>query len=170
MAEVVNGVAHLLVRHDRTVLLTEQDRDESGLPVMAMNDIGALISVDHEFDGSLGEESESFGIVCVSVQAFPAEEVCCRMWLYEETLPPARVAEPYRAEDSAVVPGHPQIVVAGCQAPDIGVTQAGVLRQDDLDRVSSYLEFAAQTRYHIPEPARLSRWRAFGRHHDDIHA
>src|SRR6266566_3455687 len=42
MAEVVDGVADFLSRHDPGVLLMQQDRDEPGLPVVAVNDIGTL--------------------------------------------------------------------------------------------------------------------------------
>src|SRR5215831_14826167 len=43
MAEVVDGIADSLVRHDLAILLIEQHRDEPGLPVVAVNDIGTFI-------------------------------------------------------------------------------------------------------------------------------
>ena len=75
MAEVVYGVADSLVRHHLAVLLIQQDRDQPGLQVMAMNDIGALIRPQHELERRLGKEREPLCVVAVPVQTVPAEEV-----------------------------------------------------------------------------------------------
>src|SRR5262245_48304750 len=104
-----------------------------------MNNIGALIGMEHELDRRLGKEDEPLGVVRIPVQAFPTEEVGRRMRLDEKALPPVCVAEPYRAPDRASIPRHPQVVMARRQIPDLRVPQAPVLRQDDLDWVSADL-------------------------------
>src|SRR5580704_11489761 len=53
---------------------------------------------------------------------------------------PVALAEPHRAADRPSIPRHPQVVVAGLEAPDIGVAHAGVLRHENLDRVSPELQ------------------------------
>jgi hypothetical protein len=148
----MDGKADPLVRHDLAVLLIKQDRDQSGLPVVTVNDIWALPGPEHELQGGLGEEREPLRVVCVSVQAVPGEEVS-RMRFDEEAFAAVRVAEPHRAADGPVIPRHLQVVVAGLQVPDIGVPHAGVLRQDDLDSVPAQLQFAAQPGYHIARAA-----------------
>src|SRR5208282_977957 len=130
VAEVVYGVTHSLVRHRRAVLLVKQYRDEPGLPVMAMNDIGTLISPEHKLERCPRKEREALRIVPVPIQAVAAEEVVCRVRLDEKTLAPVHVTEPYRAVNCPLIPRHPQVPVAGLQAPDIGVPHAGILRQD----------------------------------------
>ena len=45
VAEVVDGVADPLIRHRLPVLLIQQDRNQAGLPVVAVDDVGALARV-----------------------------------------------------------------------------------------------------------------------------
>jgi hypothetical protein len=169
MAEIMDGVADPLVRHGPGVLLRQQDRDEPGLPVVAVNDIGTLTGPGHELQRRLGEEREPLRVVSVPVQALPAEEAGGRVRLDEIAFPAVRVAEPHRAADRPAVPRHPQVVVARPQVPDLRLPHAGVLGQDDLDRVPPEFQFPAETGHHIAEPARLGRRCALGRHHHDIH-
>jgi hypothetical protein len=48
-----------------------QDRDEPGLPVVAVHDIGALISGEHELERRLREKREPFPVVCVPTGGAP---------------------------------------------------------------------------------------------------
>jgi hypothetical protein len=157
------------VRHVPLVLFAEDDRDQPGRPVVAVDDVRPLSGLAHELDGGAGKECESLGVVAVPVQAPPAEDIRCRMRLNEKAFPPVRVAEPDGAAHRAAVPRHPQITVAGLQAPNAVVPHAGVLRQDDLDRVSPEFQFAAEARHRIAEPACLGHRGALRGHHHDIH-
>jgi hypothetical protein len=107
MAEVVDGITNPLARHGLAVLLTQQDRDESRLPVVAMDDVGTLADLEHEFGRRLGKEREPLRVIPVSVEAVPAEEVGRRMRLDEKAFAPAGVAEPHGAVDCFLIPRHP---------------------------------------------------------------
>lgn len=77
MPEIMDGVADLLARQRRRGrgLFPQQDRDQACLPVVTVDDIGALTGVQEEFDGRGREEREPLRVVGVPVHALPAEEI-----------------------------------------------------------------------------------------------
>jgi hypothetical protein len=152
IAEVVHRVTDPLVRHRMPVLLTQQHRDQAGVPVVAMDDIRALAGLQQELQRRLGKEREPCNVVVISVQQVPAEEVIRRVRLDEKALPAVHEPEPHGAVHRPAVPWHPQVMIDGLQAPDIALPHAGVHREDDLHRVPPDLQLTAQAEYHTPSP------------------
>jgi hypothetical protein len=128
VAEVVDRVTHLLVAQGGRVLLAQKHWDEGRLPVVAVDDVGPLVRLDHELQGGLGERAEPLDVVPVPVQPIAAEEALRRVWLDEVALSAVHEPEPDGARYVPAVPGHAQSLEADVKAPHVPVAHASVLR------------------------------------------
>ena len=96
MLEVVKGVADARVGHAHVlVYLVEQDRHQTGLPVVTMNDFGPLAAFQHEFQRCPAEEGEALVVVLVSIKHAAMKEILIRVRFDEEA--PAAMDEPLAA-------------------------------------------------------------------------
>ena len=168
--EVMQRVANPRVSHAHPLVhLVEQDRDQPRLPVVAMNDVGVFVALEHELQRRLAEERKALVVVALPVKRAAMEEVLVGVRLDEEALSPVHEAEIDAAVHRAAIPRHPEVLEAELQVEDLVVAQAVILGQDDLHRVAADLQFPAQAEHDVAQPADLGHGRALRRNHHDIH-
>ena len=87
MADIVQRVADPRMGHPQLVVdLIKQHRYQAGLPIVAMDDVGMLVALEHELQGCAGEECKALRVVALAVEAAAIEEIICRIGLDEEAL------------------------------------------------------------------------------------
>jgi len=87
MHDVVDGVANPRVGHAEIfVPFEKQHRDQGGLPIMAVDDVGMLVGLEHELQGRPAEKGKAFRIVPVAVEGAPIEEISMRMGFDKKAL------------------------------------------------------------------------------------
>jgi hypothetical protein len=64
----------------------EKDWNETGLPIMAMNNIGMLVGLEQEFKGGPGEKCEAFRIIAIAVKPISVEKMFVRVGLDKKAL------------------------------------------------------------------------------------
>jgi len=64
----------------------KQHRDQGGLPIMAVDDVGMLVGLEHELQGRPAEKGKAFRIVPVAVEGAPIEEISMRMGFDKKAL------------------------------------------------------------------------------------
>ena len=137
MPEVMDGVADPRVRHPGVlVYFIEQDGNQTGLPVVTMDDLRVFISFEHEFQCCAAEECKTRDIVVVSVKQSAVEEIVLRMRINEEAFQVVGKSKINVAGNLPVVIGNQQVPVALRESADPVVTHAVILGEDDLDGVS----------------------------------
>jgi hypothetical protein len=170
MGDVVEGETDSGVAHaDMLVDFVKEHRNQSRLPIVAMDDVRMLVGLEHEFHCCAAEESESVDVVMMAVKNAAIEKVVVGLWVDEETFQPFHEAEINVAVNPLVVIRDPKIAVGFGQTPDAVVTHAIIFGEDDFDGVATYAELARQALDDIPEPADFSSRRAFGCDHHDEH-
>src|SRR5206468_12751005 len=170
MPEVVEGVADPRVRHPNVfVHFIQEDGNQTGLPVVTMNDLRVFIRLEYEFQCCAAEEGKTRHIVVMSVKQSAVEEIVLRMRVYEEAF---QVADPSKinvAVDLPVEIGNQQVRVALRESRDPVVTHAVILGKDDLDGVSPDRHFLGQALDHIPKTSDFGNRGALRRYHHDEH-
>jgi len=136
---------------------------------MTMDDVGAAIILEQKLQRRLAEKREPAHIVREAIKMAAIEEIVLGMGLDEEAFAAVNEAEPHRAMNSAVVPGHPQIFHADLQSPDLVVAHAIVFRQDDVNLVAADFQLPAQAEDHIAQSANFRYGGAFGGNLYDVH-
>ena len=170
MLEVMDGVAHPLPVHaGMSVLLEQQHRHQPGLPVVAMDNVRPPVVLEQEFQRRLAEKGEAADIILEAVEMTAIEEVVRGMRLNEKALAALDKAKPDRAVDSAVIPRHPQILHADLQAPNLVITHAVILGQDDMDFIATDFQFPAEAINHVRQPADFRHRGAFGSNLHNVH-
>src|SRR5207247_8869756 len=85
MPEVVEGVAEPRVRQPSVfVHFIQEDGNQTGLPVVTMNDLRVFISLEHEFQCCAAEEGKTRHIVVMSVKQSEVAEIVLRIRIFEE--------------------------------------------------------------------------------------
>jgi hypothetical protein len=152
--KIVNGVHHTLVVHpDAVIDLPKQNRDEGGLPIMAVDDGWALTRFQQELDCGPAKECKAHRIIVGSVKNPTIKEIIVRMGLNEVAPTPMNHAEENGTVYGAPVPRNPKIVERAVKPPNLLIPQTIVFGQYDLDVVSSNLKLAAQAKNNIRQPA-----------------
>src|ERR1035441_7020543 len=106
--EVMQRVTHPRMSHPRVLIhLKEQHRHQSGLPIMAVNDVRVLVALEHELQGGLDRKSEPLVVIHLPVERAAVEEVMVGMRLDEEALAAMHEAEIDTAMHGVLVPRHP---------------------------------------------------------------
>ena len=154
------GHAELLIE------LVQEHRYQSGLPVMAVDDVRVLAGLPQELHRRAGKERVAQHIVRKAVNDAAVEEVVAGVRFDEEAFSTMNEAEIHRAMDGPLVPGHPEVLVDLMQLEDVVVAQAVVLGQDDLDMVATDGKLATDAEDHVRKPAYLGHRRHFWR---DMH-
>ena len=86
MLHIVQGVANPGVSHSHIfVHVIEEYRNQPGLPVMTVDDVGMLAGLEHEFQRRPAKEGEALGVVLMTVIHTPIEEILVRMWFDKKT-------------------------------------------------------------------------------------
>src|SRR5689334_16907558 len=130
MTDVVQCVAHAWVGHTQVfVHFKEQRRNESGLPVVAMDDIRVLVQFQHQFERGAIEEGESRRIVVMSIKDATVEEMLFGVRLDKEAFHPVNEPEVSVATNPPVVIRHPQVAVDVTKSEDPVIAHAVVLRK-----------------------------------------
>jgi hypothetical protein len=113
------------------------------LAVEASN-VGPAVCAQHELQSRLGEEGKPRDIVG-ETEEFPAiEELAREMRVDEETAPAVDEGEPNRAADGSAVPGVPSGHGRRPRAHRSGRSTCSRSWEDDIDRVASLLQCAAE--------------------------
>src|SRR6266404_6571551 len=89
----------------------KQHRHQSGLPVVAMDDVRVFVAFEHELESGTGKKSKALVIVSVTVENPPIEEVLIGMRLDEEAFAAMNEAEINAAMNGVIEPGDPKIFV-----------------------------------------------------------
>ncbi len=166
MFKIVDGVADALIRHAAMLIeLIQQYRNQSCLPVVAVNNVRSAVVFEHEFQCRLAEEGKTLSIVMEAVILPPFKKTVFGMRLYEKTLSPLYEAKPDIAPDGSAVPGYPQIAISDVQTPDMVIAHAIVLGQYYLDVVAPYLQLSGEPEDHISQPPHFCYGGAFSRNH-----
>ena len=134
---------------------------EEGYRWLAVREIAAhapLPLLDWQADHYQGS---SLVVIGLAIKDAPMEKILVRVRLNEEALAAMNETEIDAAMNGVVVPRHPHVLVGKLQIVNLVVTQAIVLGQNDLDRVASYLQLAAQAKNHIAQAAHFGDRRAF---------
>ena len=134
-----------------------------------MNHLRPLISLQHELQRGLRQESKPKHIIRRAIQMPTLKEPILRMRLDEKALTPLHKPEPDRAVNRGAEPRNPEIVVCHRQAVDPVIPHAIVLRQDDLDGVAAQLQLTTKPEHHLSQPAGLRDRRALRRDHHYEH-
>ena len=168
--EVVDRIDHALPVHaEAGIDLVEKHRDEAGLPVVAVDDVRPLVALEQELHRRLAEEGKAQRIVLKAVEGTAEKEVVLTVRLDEVALAALHEAEPDRARHARTMPGHPQVLPNLVESPDFVIPHAVVLGQDDLDRMASNLEFAAEAENHVGKSPDLGHRSQLRRNHHDVH-
>ncbi len=77
------------------------------------------------------------------------------MGVYEEAFSAVDKTEEHGTIHLVIIKGDPEIVIDFPETVDVVVAHAVVLGEDDLDRVSPYLDLMGQSVYHIRKSAHL---------------
>ena len=170
MPEVVEGVADPRVRHPNVfVHFIQEDGNQTGLPVVTMNDLRVFIRLEHEFQCCAAEEGKTRHIVVMSVKQSAVEEIVLRMRIYEEAFQIVDQSKINVAVNLPVEIGNRQVPVALRESPDPVVTHAVILGKNDLDGVSSDRQLVGQALDHIPKTSDFGNRSTFRRYHHDEH-
>jgi hypothetical protein len=78
--------------------------------------------------------------------------------------------EIYGTMDMFTVERHPEFIERGLEPPDVVISHAVVLGQDDLDIVATYLKLPTQTKDHVRETAHLGHGSALRGHLNNVHS
>lgn len=74
--EVVKGIADPWVRQaEKFIHVVQQHRHDTGLPVMAVDNVRAFVRLQQEFESSPAEKGEPFGVVVMTVVNSSVKEV-----------------------------------------------------------------------------------------------
>src|ERR1043165_7942523 len=112
MPEIMHGEAHPRMPHAKVLIhLVKQHRHQPRLPVVAMDDIGMLVRLEHELHGRPAEECEAQEAAVLPVVRTAVEKVVPGMRVDEITLPPVYEAKPYGGGNSAAIPWDHQVFV-----------------------------------------------------------
>src|SRR6266705_6359209 len=170
MPEVVEGVADPRVRHPNVfVHFIQEDGNQTGLPVVTMNDLRVFIRLEHEFQCCAAEEGKTRHIVVMSVKQSAVEEIVLRMRIYEEAFQIVDQSKINVAVNLLGEIGNRQVTVALRESPDPVVTHAVILGKNDLDGVSSDRQLVGQALDHIPKTSDFGNRSTFRRYHHDEH-
>src|SRR5262249_2761254 len=135
----------------------------------AMNDVGMLVRLEHEFERGPREKSKPLDVIMMPIKDAPVEKVMIRMWIDEKTFQPFHESKVYVAMDPLVVVWHPKITVRFRETPDTVVAHAIIFGQDDFDWIAANAKFPGQALHNIAEAADFCRRCAFGRDHYNEH-
>jgi hypothetical protein len=135
------------------VNIEEEDRDDSRLPVMTVNDIRMLVRLQHEFKCCPAEKGEPFRIIVVAVINAAVEKVPVRMGFNEEAFPAVDKPEEDGTVNLVIIEGDPEIAIHLLETVDVIIAHAVVFGEDDLHRVPPYLKLVGEAVYYICQAA-----------------
>src|SRR5437773_6855338 len=169
--QIVQGVTDAGLGHpDVLIDFIEQHGGQTALPIMAMNDVRALVALEHELERCPAEKSKPFVIIALAVKRPALKEVMIGVRFDEKTFAAMDESEVNAAMYGIVVPGDPQIFEGEPQIVNLKIGRAIVLGQDDFHRVAANFQLATQAEDDIAQAADLGDRRALRRQHYDIHA
>jgi hypothetical protein len=170
VAKIVKGEADARMAHAEMLIdFVKQDGDERGLPVVAMDDVGMLVGLEHEFERCAGEESETLDVIMIAIEDAAIEKVVVGMRIDEKAFQPFHEPEVNVAMNPLVMVRDPEIAVGFGEAPNAVVTHAIILGENDLDRVTTNAKFTGEALDNITEAANFRGGSAFGCDHYDEH-
>ena len=170
MPQVVQGVADPgPVQAQGLVGLVEEDRNEPGVPVMAVDDVRVAPGLVEKLQQGPGIRGEAVRVVRLAMNDPPVKKVLGRLGVDKPAVDVIHLAPVKVAGKPLIVKGHPEIGVGLLQPDDRLQPQAVVLGQDDLDPMPRPRQFPSQAVDEIPQAAGLGHGGAFGAGHDDIH-
>src|ERR1043165_181310 len=111
---------------------------------MAMDDVGMLVALEHELQRRPAEKGEPLVVIGVPVEETAIKEILVGVRFAEETLASVNEPEIHAAMNGVMIPRHPEVLEVRLQIEDLIVTQAIVLRQDELHRVAPDFQFPGQ--------------------------
>ena len=159
-----------MLHAEMLINLVEQHRHEGGLPVVTVDHVGMLATLEHELQRGATEESEALVVVLLAVERAAVEKIVIAVCVNEVALAPVDKAEEHGAMNRAAIPRHPQILIRDLQPVNLVVIQAIVFREDDLDGVAANFQFTGKTEDDIAQPAHFGDRCALGCDLDDVHA
>jgi hypothetical protein len=168
--EVVQCEADTRMAHAQALIdLVEEDGNERGLPIVAVDNVRVLIRLEHEFQCRAAEESKALNIVILAVKNFAIEKIVRRMRINEETFQPFHEPKVNVAMNPLVMVRNPKIAVGFGEAPDTIVTHAIIFGKNHLDRVATNPQFSRETLHDVTEAADFCGGSALGGDHYDEH-
>src|SRR5258708_10715719 len=133
MLEIMERVADARMGHANSLInFIKQYRHQSGLPVVAMDDVRVLVALEHELEGCAGKKRKALVIVAMAVKNPAIKEVLVRMRLDEEAFAAMNETEINAAIDGVIVPGNPKIFLGEPHIKDLVIPHAIVLPQYNL--------------------------------------
>jgi hypothetical protein len=170
VSDVMESKADARVAHAEVLIdFVEEDGDESGLPIVAMDDVGVFIGLEHELEGGAGEEGEAFGVIGVAVEDAAVEEIAVEMGFDEEAAQAVHPAGEDIAMDPEVMEGDVEIGIGFVETVDAVVAHAVVFGEDDFDGMGAESEFFGEAVDDVGEAADFGGGSALGGDHDDEH-
>jgi hypothetical protein len=168
--EIMDGVANALIGHAvMLVYFIQQYRNQSSLPIVAVNNIWPTIVLEQELHRRLAEKCKPLDIIIEAVIPPALEEMVAGVRLYEKTLSTMDEAKPHIARDSSAIPRYPQVAIGDLQTPNMVVAHTVILGKDDMHIVATYLQLPGEPENDISQSPNLGNGSALGRNHYDVH-
>ncbi len=154
--EVVDRVADPLPVHAIPVIdFVQENRNQAGLPVVAMDDVRPLVGLQHELHGRFAEERKAHHIIVLAVETPASIKSLIGVRINEETLPAMNKAEPDAAGNRTAEPRNPELFPYFVKPPDFVIPHAVILGENDFDGIAADLQLAAETENDISQPSDL---------------
>jgi hypothetical protein len=149
--------------------LVQHERNQRGLPVVHVDDVGVLVGLQHELKRRLAEEGKALHVVGVAIDQPAVEEILEEVGLDKEALHPIHETEEHIAVDPEMMIRNPQVAVALGETPDTVVFHDIVLGQDDLHMMPANGQLPGQSVHHVGQSAHLGYIGEFRGYMNDIH-
>jgi hypothetical protein len=127
------------------------------------------VRFEHKLKGCPAEKSKPLRIIFMPVKNASVKEVPVRMGFNKKTFSSVHETEKDRAVHTSLIKRDPEVVIDHLKSVYLVIPHAVVFRQDDLDIVSPYLEFVAQTVNNVCEAPYFGSRGALRRDHNNIH-
>ena len=157
----MNGVdrADVLVQLKLLVLRLEQDRDQAGLPVVAVQHIGDEVDLHQRFQHGAAEEREPLALVAAGAVDVVAAEI---LLVVHEIEGDAGIIQLFNAHVLAA-PAEVDVEVEHMLHLRTPFLADGLVQgQDDANVLAGLADFLRQCAANVRQSARFDEWDAFG--------
>jgi len=170
VAHVVQGEANPRVRHAQTLVhLVEEHGHQSGLPIMAVDDLELPVGFEQELHRRPGKEGKALPVVALAVAHAADEEIVVRMGINEEAFQALHPPTINGTRNPQVVIGHPQVAIDLVHSLDSVIAHAIVFGQDNLDGMAAHRKLPGQALNDVSQTAHFGRRSALGCDHHNEH-
>jgi hypothetical protein len=171
MFEIMQRIADTRMGHAEILIHLEQEYwHDPCLPVVAVNDVGMLAGLKHEFKGRPAEKYKPLRVIIVTVEPPPVKKMSVRMGLDKKTFAAVDKSEEDGTMHVMLIKRHPEVIIYLLKPVNMVIPHAVVFGKYDFDIMPSYLHLTAEPVDHIRKTSNFGYRCTFGCYLDYKHS